>query len=75
MSGWDFVLTLLDYLSPSRCQAVQAARDDFSVFPVFSRDWERYQQSLNEKESLWEEELRRLMDKSAGAANTSTAQK
>ena len=54
--------------------------DKFRSFPNYSREWERYQASLREKEQAWELELMRLMEASTLTAtatitnsNTTTA--
>ena len=42
----------------------------FNSFPNYSREWERYQASLQEKEMAWELELMKLME---GSTLTATA--
>nr|XP_040575768.1 serine/threonine-protein kinase 32A-like isoform X2 [Lepeophtheirus salmonis] len=42
--------------------------NDFREFPTYNREWERYQLHLAEKERLWEEELKKLMDTSSAVA-------
>ena len=39
--------------------------DPFRDFPLYNREWERYEEILREKETLWEEELKNLMEKSS----------
>ena len=41
--------------------------DPFSDFPCYNRDYERYQELLQEKEHQWEEELKRLMEMSGNS--------
>ena len=45
----------------------------FSLFPTYSREWERYQDSLREKERAWELELMRLMEASTLTATATIA--
>ncbi len=45
----------------------------FSSFPTYSREWERYQDSLREKERAWELELMRLMEASTLTAAATIA--
>ena len=45
----------------------------FGSFPTYSREWERYQASLREKEQAWELELMRLMEASTLTATATIA--
>ena len=37
----------------------------FHEFPTYNREWERHQDTLNEKEAIWESELNESMKQSA----------
>ena len=43
--------------------------DPFSSFPTYNRDLARYNAILAEKETAWEDELKRLMEKSGRRAS------
>ena len=47
-------------LSPTQLQD-----NIFHEFPTYNREWERHQDTLNEKEAIWESELNESMKQSA----------